>query len=104
MAEVSVDSSICGFVHKIKGQRKGRIIEIEIDTSCKKIKKMDHLEVPIAEIFDIKDNYVIGKAQELGCSSNCIVPSGILHLCRIEAEILSYSLCKKCGSVSISFK
>jgi len=101
MAKATVNSTLCYFVHKIHGTMKEENIIIDIDTPCEKIKKMSHLEVPMMEIFDIKDNYVITKAQEMGCSSHCIVPCGILHVCRIEAGLLSKSLCEKVGSVGI---
>ena len=56
------------------------------------------------EIIDIQDNYVIDKAKKAGCGSNCLVPCGIIHVCKIEAGLLSRSLCKNSGGVSITFK
>ena len=103
MAKATVHSTICGFDHKIEGKRVGKNILIQIVTPCEKIQKMSHMEIPIMQTLDIKDNYVINKAQELGCSSNCLVPCGVINVCRIEAGLLSESLCKKAGSVSITF-
>jgi hypothetical protein len=37
-------------------------------------------------------------------TSNCLVPCGILHVCRIEMGILYESLAKKSGNVSIELK
>ncbi|MDK2891820.1 hypothetical protein [Methanohalophilus sp.] len=104
MTDLTVNSTICGFVHEIHGERKGDKIIINIDTPCEKIQQMSHLEVPMMEILDIKDNYVMEKAKEAKCSSNCLVPCGILNLCRIESGFLAKSLAKKAGSISIKFK
>ncbi len=104
MTEVTVNSNICGFVHKIHGKRVGKNIVVDIETDCEKIKKMSHMEIPMDQTLDIKDNYVISKAQEMKCSSNCLVPCGVLHVCRMEMGLLSPSLAKKSGDISISFE
>ncbi len=101
MTEITVNSTICGFVHKICGQKKGKFITVDIDTPCEKVKKFSHMEVPMREILDIKNNYVIDRAQEAGCSSNCLVPCAILNLCRIESGLIARSLAKKAGCLSI---
>ncbi|MBC7086636.1 MAG: hypothetical protein H5T43_09835 [Methanomethylovorans sp.] len=104
MADVTVNSNICGFVHKIHGKRAGKNIVIDIETDCEKIKKMSHMEIPMDQTLDIKDNYVMTKAQEAQCSSNCLVPCGILNVCRIEMGLLSEGLAKKSGCISIDFR
>ncbi|WP_440952235.1 DUF6951 family protein [Methanococcoides sp. FTZ1] len=104
MTDVIVNSTICDFVHKIHGELKGDKIIIDIESPCEKIQQMSHLEVPMMEILDIKDNYVMEKAKEAKCSSNCLVPCGILNVCRIESGFLAKSLAQKAGSMSISFK
>jgi hypothetical protein len=104
MTDVTINSTICGFVHHVHGKMQGKNIVNDIESDCEKIKKMSHMETPMDQTFDIKDNYVISKAQELKCSSNCLVPCGILHVCRIEMGTLSQSLAKKSGSISIDFK
>ena len=83
--------------------KKGNKIIVDIETPCDKIKKFSHIEIPIMETLDIKNNYVINKAQEANCSSNCLVPCAILNLCRLESGFLSKSLAKKVGSISIEF-
>jgi hypothetical protein len=103
MAKATVHSNLCGFNHKIEGKRDGTKIIIDIVTPCEKIQKMAHMEIPMMQIFDIKDNVVMNKAQALKCSSNCLVPCGIMHVCRIEAGLLSESLCRQTGSVGITF-
>ena len=103
MAKVTAHSNICGFDHKIEGKRNGENIVIDIVIPCERIQKMSHMEIPKMQIFDVKDNYVINKAQELKCSSNCLVPCGIIHICRIESGLLSESLYRQAGSVSIRF-
>ena len=62
---------------------------------------MSHMEIPMDQTFDIKDNYVISKAQEMKWCSTCLVPCGILHVCRIEMGTLSQSLARKSGRISI---
>lgn len=104
MTEVTINSNICGFVHKVYGKRDGKNIIIDIETDCEKIKKISHMEIPMDQTLDIKDNYVMTKAQEAKCSSNCLVPCGVLHVCRMEMGLLSESLAKKSGNISIDFK
>ena len=105
MSKATVHSTLCGFDHVIQGKRDGKVIIIDIKTPCEKIQKMSHMEFSRKEAMDmqIKDNYVMTKAQELHCSSNCLVPCGIMHVCRIEAGLLTESLCKQKGGVSITF-
>ncbi|ADI74543.1 conserved hypothetical protein [Methanohalobium evestigatum Z-7303] len=104
MTEVTVNSRLCGFTHKIKGQMEGDKVIIDIDTPCEKIKNLSHMEVPMMELFDIKDNYVMEKAKEADCTSICLVPCGVLHVCRIEAGLLSKRLAENVGSVDITFE
>jgi hypothetical protein len=104
MTDVTINSTICGFVHQVHGKKEGKNIIADIESDCAKIKKMSHMEIPMDQTFDIKDNYVISKAQEMKWCSTCLVPCGILHVCRIEMGTLSQSLAKKSGSISIDFK
>ncbi len=103
MAEFTVNSKLCGFVHKIRGEMKGKNIIVDIDSPCEKIKRMSHMEVPMMEILDIRDNYVIEKAHEADCSANCLVPCAVLNLCRMEAGFLAKSLVKKAGGLDMEF-
>lgn len=103
MTEITVNSNICGFVHKIRGSKKGNRVIVDIETPCEKVKKFSHVEVPVMEILDIKNNYVIDRAQEAKCCSNCLVPCAVLNLCRMESGFLAKSLAKKAGSISIEF-
>jgi len=103
LAEFTVNSNLCGFVHRVSGSKKGNKIIVDIDTPCAKIKKMSHMEVPMMEILDIKNNYVIDRAHEADCSSNCLVPCAVLNLCRMESGFLAKSLVNKAGSLSIEF-
>jgi len=104
MTKVVVNSRLCGFVHRISGERKGNIIDITVDSPCQNVCRLKHLEVPINDIFDIRDNYVMKMAQENGCSANCLAPNGILQVCWIEAGLLLQTLCDRVGCVSVDFK
>ncbi|WP_342305431.1 hypothetical protein [Methanolobus sp. ZRKC5] len=103
MTEVKVNSKICGFTHIIKGRKDGKKIIVDIDTQCEKIKKTSHLEVDMMDLFDIKDNLIMEKAKEARCSSTCLVPCAVMHVCCIEASFMSGNLAKDSGSVSIEF-
>ncbi len=103
MTEITVNSTICGFTHKIKGSMKGDKIIVDIETPCEKIKKISHMEIPMMETLDIKNNYVIDRAQEAQCSSNCLVPCAVLNLCKLESGFMAKSLAKKAGTISIEF-
>lgn len=104
MTEVTVNSRICGFTHKIKGKMEGDKVIVDIDTPCEKVKEFSHLEVPMMDLFDIKDNCVMQNAKEADCTSICLVPCGVMHVCRIEAGLLSKTLVQNVGSVDISFE
>ena len=56
MTEIVVNSKICDFVHKIHGSRKGNKTIVDIETPCEKIQRFSHMEVPVTEILDIKNN------------------------------------------------
>ncbi|MEA1985684.1 MAG: hypothetical protein U9N13_08565 [Euryarchaeota archaeon] len=104
MADLTVNSRICGFTHKVHGEMDGKNIRVSIDTECEKVKKISSMEVPRMELFDIKENYVMNNAQKAHCCATCIVPSGVLHVCNIEAGFISSTLAKKSGSISIDFE
>ncbi len=103
LTELTVNSTFCGFVHKIRGEKKGKKIIVDIETPCEKVKKISHMEIPMMEILDIKENYVLNRAREADCSSNCLVPCAVLNLCRVESGFLSRSLVKKAADLSIQF-
>lgn len=100
---VNVNSAICGFTHTITGRLDGKNIVIDIETPCAKIKTMSHMEIPMMETMDIKDNYVMDRAKEAQCTPGCIVPAGILHVCRFEMGMISKTLAKKVEKISIDF-
>jgi hypothetical protein len=104
MTEITVYSNVCDFTHKINGKLDGDKIIIDIDTPCQKVKRISHLEVPMMDLFDIKDNCVMQKAQEAQCSSTCLVPCAVLHVCCLEAGMMSKSLVHKTGDVRIEFE
>ncbi len=103
MKEVKVNSRICGFTHIIKGKKDGQKIVVDIDTPCEKIKKMAHMEVDMMELFDIKENTVMENAKEARCTSTCLVPCAVMHVCCVEAGFMSDSLTKEAESISIDF-
>jgi uncharacterized protein DUF6951 len=104
MTDITVNSRICGFTHKIHGTKDGKNVTIKIETDCPKVKNISDLEVSMMQMFGIKDNYVIGKAQEGNCCATCIVPSAILHACNLELGLISQTLAKKVKDISIDFK
>ncbi|WP_406657436.1 hypothetical protein V7O62_02465 [Methanolobus sp. ZRKC2] len=100
---VNVNSAICGFTHKIKGEFDGKNIIVDIETPCAKIKEISHMEVPFMETMDIKDNFVMERAKEAQCTPGCIVPAGVLNVCRLETGMIAKSLAKKVEKLSIEF-
>lgn len=103
MTKLTVNSTICGFTHKISGTLKKDKIIIDIETPCKNVGKISHMEVPMMEIMNVKDNYVMEKAQEANCGANCLVPCAIINLCKLESGFIAKSLAKKAGNISIVF-
>ncbi|KXS40291.1 MAG: hypothetical protein AWU58_1969 [Methanohalophilus sp. T328-1] len=103
MTEVTVNSRICGYKHKINAEKEGKKVKVDITSDCKKIQAMSKMEVPRMEIFDIRDNYITKKAQEAHTCPTCIVPSGAIHACHLESGFISKTLAKESGSVSIDF-
>lgn len=103
MVDIKVNSNICDHRHKIHGEKKGKEISVDIKTGCPKIESLSHLDVPMMKIFDIRDNYVTEKAHDAKVCATCVVPSGILHACHIEAGFISDTLAKKSKNISIEF-
>ncbi|WP_340818339.1 hypothetical protein [Methanolobus sp. WCC4] len=102
-SEVKVNSSICGFTHRITGQLEGRKTVItDIETDCSKVAKIAHMEIPKKQTLNIKENYVMDQAQD-HCCATCIVPAGVLHVCKMELGMLSPTLAKQSERVSIEF-
>ncbi|TQD29237.1 DUF6951 family protein [Methanolobus vulcani] len=101
---VHVNSSICGFIHIIKGKLDGKNIIIDIETPCSKVKQMSSMEIPMMQTLDIKDNYVMDRAQEARCCPGCILPTGVLHVCRLESGMISKTLAKQVETMTIEFK
>lgn len=85
------------------GKKDGKKIIVDIDTPCEKIKSMSHMEVDMMDLFDIKDNLVMENAKEARCTSTCLVPCAVMHVCCVEAGFMSGSLTKEAGSISIDF-
>lgn len=104
MTDITVNSRICGFTHKIRGTKDGKKVKIKVETACPKVKNISELEVPMMELFGIKENAVIAKAQEGNCCATCLVPCAILHACNIELGLISETLAKDVGNLSIDFK
>lgn len=103
MVDIRVNSNICDHRHEIHGEKNGKEISIDVKTGCPKIRELSHLDVPMMQLFDIRDNYVIGKAKDAKVCATCIVPSGILHACSLEAGFISKKLAKKAKNISIEF-
>lgn len=103
MTDVTVNSTICGYVHKVHGNINGEKVIIDIDTPCNVVNRISHMEVPLEGILGIKNNYVLEKASEAPCCDTCLIPCAVLHACRLEAGYMSKSLAKKAGMVSIEF-
>ncbi|WP_292471407.1 hypothetical protein [Methanolobus sp.] len=101
-SEVKVNSAICGFQHKITGQLEGKTVITDIDTNCSKVAKISHMEIPKKETMNIKENYVMDQAKDV-CCTTCIVPAGVLHVCKMELGMLSKTLAKQSERVSIEF-
>lgn len=101
-SEVKVNSAICGFKHRITGQLEGKNIITDIETECSKVAKISHMEIPKKQTLNIKENYVMDQAKDT-CCVTCIVPSGVLHVCKMELGMLSKTLAKKSERVSIEF-
>ena len=62
------------------------------------------MEVPLEGIYGLKDNYVFEKASHAPCCDTCLVPIGVLHVCKLEAGYISKSLAKNIGDINIEFK
>lgn len=75
--------STCGKVHDISSRQDNEKIIINIDTPCKAIEGLSHMEIPMDKDLKINDNPVIEQAN---CCYSCIVPAGILNVCGVEKE------------------
>ena len=100
--KVKVNSSVCGFTHNITGQLEGKNVITDIETECKKVESIAHMEIPMMQTLNIKENYVMDQAKD-SCCATCIVPAGVLHVCKMEMGMLSKTLAKQSERVSIEF-
>ncbi|WP_094226982.1 DUF6951 family protein [Methanolobus psychrotolerans] len=101
-SSVKVNSTICGFKHKISGQLEGKTVITDIETDCAKVAKMSHMEIPKKQTLNIKENYAMEQAKDT-CCSICIVPAAVMYVCKMELGMLSKNLAKKVGAVDIDF-
>jgi hypothetical protein len=53
MTDVKVNSRICGFTHKISGKVDGKNMIIDIETPCKKVAMLSHMEIPVKEYMNL---------------------------------------------------
>lgn len=104
MTEATVNSRICGYVHKVSGKIDGNKIIIDIKTPCNVVKNISHMEVPLERILGRTNNYVLEMAAHAPCCDTCLVPCAVLHVCRLEAGYMAKSLAKDVGNISIEFK
>lgn len=103
---VIVNSTICNYIHKINGKVEGKKMIIDINTPCKKVSELSHIEVPVEELYDTTytDNQIFQKAKEVKLCSTCLIPCGIMHICRLELGTMSKNLVKKTESLRIDFE
>ncbi|MBP1908396.1 DUF6951 family protein [Methanolobus bombayensis] len=101
-SSVKVNSTICGFKHKISGELDGKTVITDIQTDCDKVAKISHMEIPKKQTFGIKENYAMDQA-EGKCCPICIVPAAVMYVCKMELGMLSKNLAKQAGTVGIDF-
>jgi hypothetical protein len=106
MTDVKVNSRICGFTHRISGKVDGKNMIIDIETPCKKVAMLSHMEIPVKELYEpfYNDNQVFQKVKEAKWCSTCLVPCGIMHVCRMDLGTISKTLAKNSGNISIEFE
>lgn len=103
MTKITVHSKICGYTHEVSGEFSGGKVIVDIDTPCEKIQKFSHMEIPKKELFGIRDNHVIKKAEEADCSATCIVPAAVLHACWLEAGFMAKSAAVSAEKICMEF-
>jgi hypothetical protein len=101
-SKLTVNSTICGFKHKICGELDGKTVITDIETDCGKVAKIAHMEIPKKETFSIKENHAMNQA-EGKCCPICIVPAAVMYVCKMELGMLSKNLAKQAGTVDIDF-
>lgn len=80
MVEAKIYST-CGKVHDISSRQDNGKIVIDVDTPCKAIEGLSHMEIPMDKDLKIGDNPIIEQAN---CCYACMVPAGILNVCGVE--------------------
>ena len=104
MTKVEVDSRICGHTTVIEAEKEGKIIHIDIQTSCKSISDFSNkLGSLTMEDFYSYNNRVHGVAAECQLHPACLVPCGIFNAGRIEAKLIARSLALREKEISIKF-
>lgn len=106
MTKVEIDSRLCGHTTIIEAEKEGKIIHIDIETSCRSIsdfsKKLGSLALTMEDFYH-SNNRVHEAAAECQLNPSCLVPCGIFNAGRIEAKLIAKSLALKEKEISIRF-
>ena len=103
MPVLTVHSKVCDFVHTVTVTKEGRTLQVSISTPCEHVRGIDGLTLSVRDIVHVRDNPVLARAQESGCSATCLVPCAIMNGCWLAAGMMASSLCKCAGPLTIEF-
>ncbi|MCX8181869.1 MAG: hypothetical protein N3D12_01995 [Candidatus Methanomethyliaceae archaeon] len=107
MTTTFVINSICDHDVKITASLNGSIIEVELESTCKKIRDYASLinKLAIREIArEILNNPIYIKASESRIDPNCLVPCGVAFCTWTEAGMVSKNLLSRMPAQCIVFK
>lgn len=103
MKKITVHSKLCDYEHSVLVAREGRELVVTISSDCPHVQALNGLTVPMGDLGLIKDNAILARAQDAGCSATCLVPCAIMNACWLEVGMMAESLCKRVGGISFEF-
>lgn len=103
MSSVTVHSRVCDYVHTVTVKKCGATLVASVASDCPHVQGFDGLAISVRDIGHIKDNPIMERAQESGCSATCLVPCAIMNACWLEAGMMAESLCREVKDITITF-
>ncbi len=103
MSSVTVHSRVCDYVHAVTVRKHGNMLVASVTSDCPNVQGLDGLTISVMDIGNIKDNPIMERAQESGCSATCLVPCAIMNACWLETGMMAESLCRLVKDITITF-
>lgn len=106
VSRVKVVTPICSHETWVIAEMDGEDrIKVRIETDCSNVETYAErlCSVSMDDINELRDSRIMTEAEGGVLTPTCLVPVAVFNACWLEAGMISKSLAKKEGSVSIHF-